>query len=87
MGMPKIWNDSGLISTHDNDLRDGDLKVTGSEPPYTLQIRQEGAWVDFFPRLDDAGLVPPKCLPPPDTNAEFMALKADVEDLKRALKP
>ena len=48
MGQPKIWNDSGFVSGYDANLADGDLKVVGTSTPYTLQVRQGGAWVDFF---------------------------------------
>lgn len=48
MGQPKIWNDSGFVSGYDANLTDGDLKVVGTSTPYTLQVRQGGAWVDFF---------------------------------------
>ena len=48
MGQPKIWNDSGFVSGYDANLADGDLKVVGTSTPYTLQVRQGGAWVNFF---------------------------------------
>ena len=53
MGQIKIWDDEETISIPDNDLHDGDLKVATVLGVRTLQIREDGAWIDFFPRLDD----------------------------------
>lgn len=58
MGQPKLWNDLGALSKGDNDVHDGDLKISGTAAPYTLKIRQAGAWIDFFPRLTATGYVP-----------------------------
>ncbi len=60
--MSKWWDEDVIAKPQTNDLQEGDFRTVSinedGHAPYRVEIYEDGAWVEAFPRLDAEGKVP-----------------------------